>query len=140
MPRQYAEEESDDRVGQDEANALPQLDESLTDVTQAQAGADLLDVSDALLLGRSEDFADPEEADRDWHEADAREQRDLSEVEALLAGDRIEADRREEQTESEHRDALHRRLRAETNERRERQDEHGEELRRPKLQRAFGDR
>ena len=119
MPGKHAEEKADDRVGQHQAQALAELDERLDHVAQPEPRREVLHVADALLLGRGEDLADAEEPDGHRHEADAREQRDESEVQALLAGDRVEPHRREQQPEREHREALHRRLGAQSDEGRE---------------------
>ena len=119
MSGQDAEQEAEDRVREDEHDAFPQLAKGLRHVAQTEAGGELFDVADALLLRGREDLADPEQPDRHRDEADSREQRDLTEVQALLAGDRVEPDRREQQPEREHREALHRRLGAQSDEGRE---------------------
>jgi hypothetical protein len=125
---QHAEQEADDRVRHDEADALSQRRERLDEVVEPEARADLLHVSDALLLGRREDLADAKEADRHGHETDARQEIDLEAAqrlvldaderdEALRSGDRVEADGGEQETEGEHRERLERRLSAEADER-----------------------
>src|SRR5207245_9324850 len=95
MSGQHAEEEPDDRVRDNEPLSAPEGREGLEEVAEAEARADLLHVTDALFLGRGQDLADAEEADRHRHESDAREELDRAGVEPLRAGERVEDHRRE---------------------------------------------
>ena len=139
MAGQRPEPEADERRRDHELDPLPQLAERLDDVAEADARREALDEADALLLGRGEDLAYPEQADRDRHEADPREQADLPEREARLTGDGVEADRGEQQPEADHHHGLRRCLGAEPDERGEREDEHREELGRPEREREVRD-
>ena len=140
MAGQNAKEESDDRVREDQAKTLAQLTQGLKDVRQAELRGDVLDVADALLFGRCQDLADPEQTDGHRNEADAREKGDLAEVQPLLSGDGVEANGRKEKTEREHRKALHRRFGAEADEGRKGEHEYREELGRPEFKGLERDR
>src|SRR3990170_4827485 len=97
------------------------------------------DVGDPGLVGRGDDLADPEEADRDGHEADPREQADLAERQAWLAGDAGEAHRGEGQAQGDHHHRFQRRLRAEADEGGELEEEDREELGRSEVERDVGE-
>ena len=91
------------------------------------------------LLHRQQDLADAEEADHGDQEVDAAQQRIEAEGHAQLAGDRVHADRRQQQAERHRDDRLVLRLAPQPDERAEREQVDGEEFRRPEAQRERRD-